>query len=502
MAAAGVPRSPAGTAAPDGAPSGDGQVSGAVAAARRAFPRWADTPVAERQHHLAVLRRLLIDRADAVVATVRGETGRHPADVVVAEVLHAAAHVDWLARNTGRVLAGRPTVAWPLLTKRSEVHHRPRGVAAVLSPWNYPFLLALLPTATALAAGCTVVLKASERTPASGDLVAALVAEAGFPDGVVQVVHGGAEVGEELAASDVDVISLTGGTATGRRVAELAARRLTPVVAELGGNDALVVLDDADLRRAARAAAWGACFNAGQSCVAIERCFVVDTVHDRFVAELERAFDDLSVGGGDRRDIGPLVLPGAATRLAGQVREAVAAGARLHRGGSPVRRGEHEYLEPTLLSAVPLDAALVREESFGPVLPVLSVPDEETAVRLVNDSPYGLSASVWTADRARGRRLAARLRVGAVAVNDCLVNYAAPGLPFGGRGASGTGRQGGVEGLRAYCYSQTVTDGWVNPPRELQWFPRLAGARTWAGAARLLYGRGRRVRRGPAVRPR
>ncbi|WP_245177429.1 aldehyde dehydrogenase family protein [Geodermatophilus sp. DF01_2] len=488
-------------AAPGGDP-GDPEVARAVAEARRAFPRWADTPVAERQRHLAELRRVLVDRADTVVATVNGETGRLPADVVVAEVLHAAAHVDWLARSAGRALAGSRAVAWPLLAKRTEVHHRPRGVAAVLSPWNYPFLLALLPTVTALAAGCTVVLKPSERTPAAGDLVATLLTEAGFPDGMVQVVHGGAEVGEALAAADVDVVSLTGSPATGRRVAELAARRLTPVVAELGGNDAMVVLDDADLRRAARAAAWGACFNAGQSCVAIERCYVVDTVHDRFVAELERAFDDLSVGGGDRRDVGPMVLPGAAARLAGQVRAAVAAGARLHRGGSPVRRGGHEYLEPTLLSAVPPDAAIVREESFGPVLPVLSVPDEETAVAMVNDSPYGLSASVWTADRDQGRRIAARLRVGAVAVNDCLVNYAAPGLPFGGRGASGTGRQGGVEGLRAYCYSQTVTDGWVNPPRELQWFPRLAGARTWAGAARLLYGRGRRAGHAPAARPR
>ncbi|MGY1711931.1 aldehyde dehydrogenase family protein [Geodermatophilus sp. SYSU D00758] len=461
-----------------------------VAAARAAFAGWSATPAGERARHLAALRQVLLDRGEEVVAAVAAETGRHPADIAVAEVLHAAAHLDWLARHAPAVLAGRRTVAWPLLAKRVEVHQRARGVAAVLAPWNYPFLLALLPVTTALAAGCSVVLKPSEHTPASGALVARLAAEAGLPAGVLQVVQGGADVGERLVTADVDVVAVTGSAATGRRVAELAARRLTPVVAELGGSDAMLVLEDADLRRAARAAAWGSCFNAGQSCVAVERVYVVEGVHEAFVAELERAVDGLAVGGQGRRDIGPVVLPGIAARVERQVAAAVAAGAVLRRGGHRVRIGGREYVEPTLLTGVPQDCALVQEETFGPVLPVLAVPDEEAAVRLANDSPFGLSASVWTADRARGRRLAARLRVGAVAVNDCLVNYAAPGLPFGGRGASGTGRQGGAEGLLAYCASQSVTDSRLRPPREAQWFPRVGGPRLWLAVARLVYGRG------------
>ena len=474
----------------------------AVAAARRAGPAWAGTPPRERQARLAAFRRLVVERSEEIVSVVAAGTGRHPADIALAEVLHAGAHLDWLARHTARALAAERSFAWPLLTKRMAVHHRPRGVAAVLAPWNYPFLLALLPTATALAAGCTVVLKPSEHAPAAGDLVARLAAEAGFPAGAVQVVHGGAEVGERLAGGDVDVVSVTGSTATGRRVCEVAARRLTPVVAELGGKDAMIVLGDADLRRAARAAAWGACFNAGQSCVAIERLYVVDSARDALLAELERAFDRLSVGGEDRSDIGPVVLPGLPALLERQVSEAVAAGARVHRGGRRVRLGGREYFEPTLLSEVPHDAAIVQEESFGPVLPVVSVPDEETAVRLANDSAFGLQASVWTADRARGRRLADRLRVGGVTVNDCLVNYGAPGLPFGGVGASGSGRQGGVEGLRAYCFSQTVSDSLLRPPREPQWFPRLGGAGLWTAVARLLYGRRAPRRRGEVAPPR
>ncbi|CCG01187.1 aldehyde dehydrogenase family protein [Blastococcus saxobsidens] len=469
-------------------------VDGAVAAARCAWPAWARTPVGEREARLAALRQVVLDRAEEIVSVVAAGTGRHPADIAIAEVMHSAAHLDWLARHTARALTVRRPFVWPLVTKRAAIHHRPRGVAAVLAPWNYPFLLALLPTVTALAAGCTVVLKPSEHAPAAGALVARLAAEAGFPPGAVQVVQGGPEVGERLVGGDVDVVAVTGSAATGRRVAELAARRLTPVVAELGGKDAMIVLADADLRRAARAAAWGACFNAGQSCVSIERLYVVRSVHDQLVAELEAAFDELAVGGEGRRDIGPVVLPGLLPALERQVAEAVAGGARLHRGGRRVRVAGREYFEPTLLSDVAQGAAIVQEESFGPVLPVVAVPDEETAVRLANDSPYGLQASVWTADRVRGRRLATRLRVGGVAINDCLVNYAAPGLPFGGVGASGTGRQGGVEGLRAYCFSQTVTDSLLRPPRELQWFPRLGGARLWTGVARLLYGRWRGVR--------
>jgi acyl-CoA reductase-like NAD-dependent aldehyde dehydrogenase len=250
---------------------------------------------------------------------------------------------------------------------------------------------------------------------------------------------------------------------------------------------------------------WGACFNAGQSCVAIERLYVVEAVHDALLSELDRAFDAVCTGGGGPRDVGPLVAPEQAARLEAQVADAVAGGARVRRGGRRARYDGRDYFEPTLLSNVRQDAAVVQEETLGPILPVMSVPDADSAVRAANDSDFGLQASVWTRDRARGRALARRLRVGAVAVNDCLVNYAVPGLPFGGVGGSGHGRQGGVEGLRAYCFTQSLTDAWLRPPRELHWFPRLGGPMAWRTAARLLYGGGgslSRARRGRAARPR
>jgi acyl-CoA reductase-like NAD-dependent aldehyde dehydrogenase len=460
----------------------------AVERAREAHLSWGSLSPAAREPHLRALRRTISRSADRIADVVCGETGKSRADAVLAEALHAAAHADWCARHAAGVLAPRKASPWPLYSKAAWVEYQPRGVAAVISPWNYPFLLPFLASASALAAGCAVVLKPSEVTPASGALVGELVAEAGLPDGVVQVLHGGPEAGSALVRAGVDLVAVTGSTATGRKVAALAAECLLPVIMELGGKDPMIVLEDADLRRAARAAVWGACFNAGQSCVAVERVYVVDTVHDRFVAELEHAFASVRAGDGGTRDVGPISHSPQLEVIASQVADAVARGAQLRRGGHRTGAGGR-WFEPTLLTGVDHTMAVMREETFGPVVPVMRAPDEEAAVRLANDSPFGLHASLWTADPARARRVASRLRAGAVAINDCLVNYAMPGLPFGGVAASGYGRQGGAEGLRAYCYTRSVTWSRITPRRELQWFPRRLGVRSWKRALRLVYGR-------------
>jgi acyl-CoA reductase-like NAD-dependent aldehyde dehydrogenase len=469
----------------------------AVAAVRRARTvqtDWAATPVQERQRHLGQLRATISRRSDLIAAVVGRETGKPEADILAAEALHAAAHVDYLARKAGRLLSPRKVSPFPLVTKSAWVEYHPLGVAAVITPWNYPFLLPLAATATALLAGCTVIVKPSELAPDSGELVARLIREAGLPDGVVQVVQGGPETGAAILDAGVDVVSVVGSAATGRQVAAQAARTLTPVIAELGGKHPMVVLEDADLRRAARAAVWGSCFGAGQMCVAIERAYVVAAVHDEFVRELETAFDAVRAGGGGRRDIGPLISAEHAARVAEQVNSAVRAGATARRGGN--RQGVRGY-EPTLLTGVDHTMPVMREETLGPVLPVMRVPDEAEAIRLANDSPYGLHASVWTRDRSRARQVASALRAGSVAINDCLVNYALTDLPFGGVGDSGWGRQGGMEGLRAYTYTKAVTWTRVSLPREAQWFPRVIGPRGWRLLLRL--GFGARLSRRPSA---
>jgi acyl-CoA reductase-like NAD-dependent aldehyde dehydrogenase len=458
------------------------EVGEAVSRARKAFAEWSRLEPSERKPYLNRLRRLVADNADLITTVIRDENGKNPSDAVLAELLGAAVHARYVARAAPRVLRRRRVSSYPIYTKSAWVEYHPRGVAGVIAPWNYPFLLPFQPTATALAAGCTVVLKPSELTPRSGALVADLVAKAGFPPGAVEVIHGGAESGQALIEAGIDVLSFTGSTATARQVTAQAAHHLLPVVLELGGSDPMVVLEDADVKRAARGAVWGACFNAGQTCIAVERAYVVDDVYEDFVAEAQAAMDDVDPSTDPRRGIGPIVDPRQMAVIEDHVASAVADGATLLRGGR--RRGP--FYEPTLLVDVDHTMAVMSDETFGPVLAVMRVPDEETALRTANDSAYGLHGSVWTGDAARGRRFASRMRMGTVAINDVLINYGIPALPFGGVGDSGYGSQTGEEGLRAYCYPKALTASRVSPGRELHWFPRRGGYRLRKGLLKLL----------------
>jgi acyl-CoA reductase-like NAD-dependent aldehyde dehydrogenase len=460
------------------------EVVAAVARARTAFDTWGSLTHRERRPFLKALKKAIYRNADHIVEVVQGETGKHPNDAYFSEVVSALLDADYSMRHAAKVLRSHDRSSWPFLTTRSHVEYHPRGVAGIISPWNYPFNIPFRGTVQALAAGCTVVLKPSEVTPRSGALVRELVLEAGFPPDAVQVVQGGPDTGAAVV-ENVDVISFTGSPKSGKIVAAAAAKRLTPVVVELGGKDAMVILEDADLKRAARAAVWAGLFNAGQTCISAERIYVTEAVYDDFMTELRAQMAHASAGTDDASDIGPIIHPPQLDLIERHVRDAVDRGATLEVGGRRVP-GSGDFFEPTLITGVDHTMDIMRHETFGPLLPVMKVRDEAEALELTNDSAFGLHGTVWTQDRDRGRRFASKMRTGSVAINEGLINYGQAHLPFGGVGESGYGSQMGPEGLRFFCYTKAISTSFMHLPRTPWHFPRVGGRRLWRLTARLL----------------
>jgi succinate-semialdehyde dehydrogenase/glutarate-semialdehyde dehydrogenase len=357
-----------------------------------------------------------------------------------------------------------------LIGKSAYMYREPYGVIGIITPWNYPFLLPMDVIAAALYGGNTVVLKPSEYTPLTALKIVELCREAGFPEGIVQVVPGDWSTGDALAGAGPDKLVFIGSARTGRSVMMRAADSLTPVTLELGGKDAAIVLEDADLDRAANGIVFGAFFNAGQTCLSIERVFVVDAIYDEFVKKVIATVGQLRIGTEGEYDVGP-VTTGAQLRVVeDQLEDALLRGARVVAGGRRAEEGSNLFL-PTVLVDVDASMKVMWEETFGPILPIVRVRDADEAVGMVNVNPFGLFASVWTEDRELGEKLAERIRAGGVSVNDVLSHYAVPGLPVGGTGESGSGRRRGLAGLEELTRTRTVIVHRTGLKRELWWFP-------------------------------
>ena len=348
----------------------------------------------------------------------------------------------------------RPASLPFLAIKKVTVYYRPRPIVGVIAPWNYPVANALMDAIGALAAGCSVLLKPSERTPLTAELLRHGWLESGGPE-VLELAQGAREVSEAVV-DESDFVQFTGSSATGRKVMERAARRLTPVSLELGGKDPMIVLEDADVDLAAHAAVWGAMFNAGQTCVSVERVYALEPVYDRFVAAVLRDVEALQVGAGEGHHFGSLIDEQQLAVTERHVREAVAAGARALTGGQRAD-GPGSFYPPTVLVDVDHSMACMTEETFGPTLPIMKVPTVAEAVRLANDSPYGLSAAVFSSDTARAKDVALQLDCGAVNINDVISNLMCTTAPMGGWKTSGIGvRFGGAEGVRKFCRQETI----------------------------------------------
>ncbi len=445
------------------------QIPAVLAAARAAGVVWAAFPAEARASALARVRERFLAAADDAAALSSRETGKPAAEAYTAEIVPNADLFAYWAREAPRLLQPTPVALNPLLYpgKRSEIQRVPRGVVGLISPWNYPLSIPLRALLPALASGNAVVFKPSELTPRCGAFLASLFAPE-LPPGVLQVVQGGGDVGAALVSALPDLVSFTGSTATGRRIAELAAKGPVPLSLELGGKDAAIVLEDADLDRTVAGVTWGAFTNAGQNCCSIQRVFVVETIADRFLAALARRAREVTTSGPSPQ-LGPVVNERQLSAVMKQVEEARAAGAEPLAGGDPT--GLRLPATVLLVDHARNGAlSLLRDETFGPVVAVEIVADEAEAIARANDTPFGLAASVWTHDLARGERIARRLSVGTVTVNNVAFTPALPMAPWSGTGASGYGVTNSPLSLEAFTRPRYVlVDGSRKP--ELWWYP-------------------------------
>jgi acyl-CoA reductase-like NAD-dependent aldehyde dehydrogenase len=455
------------TATPD-------EARAAVSEMRLAGLDWARRPVEDRVRVLRQLQAVLIDACDEISATITQDTGKPRQDslievFVTVDLLNDACHnaARWLRRE--RVSSGL------YLFKRSYVEQRPYGVVAIISPWNYPLALCVPPLVDALIAGNTVVLKPSEVTAASGALVERLIRRVPELTRFVRVLHGDGSVGAALVSAPPDYIFLTGSTETGKAVMRAAAEHVTPITCELGGKDAMLVLDDADIAAAAQWGAWGAHFNAGQTCMAVERVYVEDAVYDAFVEQAVAATRALKVGYSLSPDaanqVGPVTYARQMDIIERHVADAVAKGARILAGGQ--RHGA--FYEPTVLVNVNHNMLVMQEETFGPIMPIMRAVGEADAIRLANDSPFGLSASVWSRDLDRAARVSRQLQTGSVIVNDTLAHFGVPQVPFGGVKDSGFGRTHGKAGVLQFTQPYGYAVGAPPQPSDVATILRKPG---------------------------
>jgi acyl-CoA reductase-like NAD-dependent aldehyde dehydrogenase len=422
-----------------------------VSHARATQFEWAKVSIPDRCAKLEVLcERLMASRhglADAVVF----ESGKPRVEALFADLFVALDSAKYWSQNAASMLRTQhvPHHSSAAKAKRGCLVYEPLGVIAIICSWNYPLAIPLSQIIPAVAAGNAVVCKTSDFTPQCGELIGRLFLDAGFPKNLVTIVQGGGEVGQALIEATPDKVLFTGSVATGRRVAEACAKKLIPSVLELGGKDAMIVLADADLDIAASAAVWGSYTNCGQVCLSVERLFVEESVSESFAAQCVAKTRKLRLGPGSdpSTDVGPLIRPQHVERMSDLILDAASRGARVLCGGNPRPDLGPNFFEPTVIAGVDSSMKLFQEETFGPILALESVRDAECAIARANDSPFALSASVWTGDTKRGEAIAGRLRAGAVMVNDAISYFAIAEAPHGGCGSSGWGRTHGKAGL-------------------------------------------------------
>ncbi|MBI2889208.1 MAG: aldehyde dehydrogenase family protein [Nitrospirae bacterium] len=475
------------------------RVEDAVRRAARAFDSWHRTSFRERRRWLLRLKDEIIKRKREIAEVIVKENGKPFVEALAYDVMPVLEFLTYFAQRAEDLLRKEllDIGKWKFMRRESYLEFAPLGVVGVISPWNFPFSLSMGPIAQALMAGNTVVLKPSELTTLTGLKIADLFRDAGLPQDIVIVAPGDGRTGDALVRSSVRKIVFTGSTATGKKIMSLAGQDLKPVVMELGGKDPMILLKDAHLPTAIKAAVWGAYVNCGQVCCSVERLYVHKNIYKEVLDGVVAETNSLRQGNGmdPETDIGPLISERQLRIVESQVDEARKKGARILAGGERNRELKGWFYKPTVLTDVTPQMQAIRDETFGPTLPVIPFESEDEALSMANDSPYGLTASIWTANLARARELASRLEYGSVSINDHGVTYGIAQTPWGGWKQSGIGRTHGSIGIREMVEIRHVHTNRGFRMSNPMWFKYdRKKSEVVPAALDLLYGRGVRHR--------
>ena len=476
------------------------QIGQLVERARRAQPAWDALGFEGRRAVLLDLRKWVVDNLERICQTIVEENGKPWEDAQLG-VFYTADSLGFWGKKAKSYLKDqtfRPHMPF-LIGSKVILRYRPHGVVGVIGPWNYPLINNFGDAIPALAAGNSVVLKPSSITPMTSLLIQEGWREIGAPDDVYIVATGAGGAGSALI-DFVDMVHFTGSTETGRKIMAQAAETITPVTLELGGKDPMVVCADADLERAANAALFYSMQNGGQTCISVERVYVEEPVYEEFVSNVAEKARTLRQGvpeGPGSIDVGAMTMAEQADIVERHVRDAVDKGAKVVVGGSRNESNGAVFFQPTVLRDVDHTMEIMREETFGPTLPIMKVRDSDEAVRMANDSQYGLDSSVFTRDLEKGEQLARRIEAGATVVNDCMTNYFATEVPIGGIKESGLGARHGPMGIQKYCHPHNILVTRFAPKNSPLFFPHdKRGTKAIGKFMKLLYGRGSGRRKG------
>jgi acyl-CoA reductase-like NAD-dependent aldehyde dehydrogenase len=449
-------------------------VATALKRARAAQPAWAGLSFENRGRIIMRARELVLREMEEIALLISRESGKPRVEAISMELAPTLDLMQFFARRTRKLLRSeRINIGmYGLLGRSSRIVYKPMGVVGIISPWNFPWAIPLGEVVMALMTGNAVLLKPSELTPLVGVRIGEVFKSAGLPNGLLQVITGDGSTGAALVDSGVDKIMFTGSVSTGKRVATAAAQTLTPVVLELGGKDPMIVLDDADIKTAARAAVWGAFSNSGQACASVERCYVQKRIEHDFVEQVVQETKALrqNVGSREDVDIGAMSSERQLEIVETQVNDAIARGAKVLVGGRRAAALSGLFYEPTVVTDVDHTMPLMRDETFGPVLPIMIFDRDEDAIRLANDSIFGLTASVWTGNMNRGRAVASQVEAGTVMVNEVLYTHGVAQTPWGGVKQSGLGRTHGKLGLLELVTPQHLHVNRIGFIPDLWWF--------------------------------